>query len=125
MNKNFISIMLYTEVLSLEYITKSEYTSHLKKSRKKRLNKAMEFNKGAKINQSFVVDKGHPDGPEIHSVTDNGIIFIINANTKRFITVLLARPNQIRRLYKACKIKPPKNMMRKARFYVKNKYNFL
>ena len=43
------------------------------------------------------VDKGHPNGAELHTITTNGIIIIKNARTKKMITKLIARPNQIRR----------------------------
>lgn len=43
------------------------------------------------------VDKGHPNGAELHTITTNGIIIIRNARTKKMITKLIARPNQIKR----------------------------
>ena len=43
------------------------------------------------------VDKGHPNGPELHTITSNGIIIIRNERTHKMITKLIARPNQIRR----------------------------
>ena len=42
-----------------------------------------------------IVDRGHPDGPEIFVLTDNAIIKVYNANTLRHITDLIARPEQI------------------------------
>lgn len=48
---------------------------------------------------AFLVDRGHPDGPEIHSITDNAIIIIHNANTNKLVTQLIARPGQIRRYF--------------------------
>lgn len=48
---------------------------------------------------SVKIDKGHKNGAEIHTVTDSGIIKIYNAQTKRHITDLIARPNQIKRVY--------------------------
>lgn len=35
------------------------------------------------IVDSFVVDKGHRNGPEIHSVTDTGIIIIYNKKIRK------------------------------------------
>jgi hypothetical protein len=43
------------------------------------------------------VDKGHPNGAELHTITTNGIVIIRNERTKKMITKLIARPNQIRR----------------------------
>ena len=42
------------------------------------------------------IDKGHPNGPELHTITSNGIVIIRNERTKKLITKLIARPNQIR-----------------------------
>ena len=47
----------------------------------------------------FTVDKHHKNGPEIHIITDTGIIIIKNKRTKKLITKLIARPAQIRRYY--------------------------
>lgn len=46
---------------------------------------------------TFRVDKGHPNGAELHTVTDTGIIIIRNERTHKMITKLIARPNQIKR----------------------------
>ena len=43
------------------------------------------------------VDKGHPMGAELHTITSNGIIIIRNEKTNKMVTKLIARPNQIRR----------------------------
>lgn len=48
---------------------------------------------------SFKVNRGHVGGPEAHLITNTGIIRIYNFKTKRLITKLVARPNQIRRYY--------------------------
>lgn len=48
---------------------------------------------------SFIVDTKHPNGKEIHTICSNGIIIIQNQETKRLITTLIARPNQVTRYY--------------------------
>lgn len=45
------------------------------------------------------VDKGHPNGPELHTVTTTGIIIIRNKRTNKMITKLIARPSQISRYF--------------------------
>ena len=50
---------------------------------------------------SAEVDRGHKNGTEIHVVTDTAIIKIYNARTRKHVTDLIARPNQIRRVYDA------------------------
>lgn len=44
---------------------------------------------------SCVVDTAHPNGLEIHTVLDSGVVVIGNATTKRLITWLIARPAQL------------------------------
>lgn len=45
------------------------------------------------------VDRGHKNGPEIHEITDTGIINIYNKRTGKLITKLIARPGQIKRYF--------------------------
>lgn len=65
------------------------------------------LNGDGKVINSFVVDNGHPDGGEIHSVTDNGVIIIRNLKSGKIITKLIARPTQIKRLYSNINKEPP------------------
>lgn len=46
------------------------------------------------------VDRNHRDGPELHYITDTGLIIVKNKNTKKLVTKLIARPQQIRRYFK-------------------------
>lgn len=50
--------------------------------------------------ETFTVDRGHKNGPELHTITTTGIIIIRNARTKKIITKLIARPAQIKRYFK-------------------------
>lgn len=59
----------------------------------------------------------------MHCVTQKGIIFILNKrkyekHQHSFITVLLARPNQVIRLYKECGLCTPNNIIEKTKEYV-------
>lgn len=65
-----------------------------------------------KVIDSFVVDKGHVGGEEIHCVTDNGIIIVYNATSKKLVSKLIARPQQIRRYYQNTGRRPPKKYKR-------------
>jgi hypothetical protein len=49
---------------------------------------------------SFIVDTGHPNGNEIHTITEKAEIIIQNERTKRIVTVLFARPAQVTRYWK-------------------------
>jgi len=78
---------------------------------------------GGTVVDSFMVDKGHPKGAEIHSVTDTGIILIYNSITNKLITKLIARPEQIRKLYRAEGREPPSRLIKIARKHNIHKYN--
>ena len=64
------------------------------------------------IVDGFIVDKGHKNGLEVHSITDNGIIIIHNLNSGSLITKLIARPKQIKRYYESTGREPPKEYRR-------------
>lgn len=63
------------------------------------------------IIDSFVVDRGHPSGAEVHCVTDTGIIIIHNQRTNKIITELIARPEQLRKLYRLQNRNVPKEIL--------------
>lgn len=72
---------------------------------------------------TFIIDRGHKNGAEIHEITSTGIINIYNQRTHKLITKLIARPGQIRRYYK--KGKAPRFLIEKAiDNTVKNDYNY-
>lgn len=64
---------------------------------------------------SVVWDRGHPDGPEIHTITDNAIVEIKNLHTNKLITMLIASPRQLRRYNQAI----PDNVMQLAAAHVR------
>ena len=51
------------------------------------------------IVKEVVVDRGHRNGPEVHKITTTGLVIIYNQRTGIMVTVLIARPNQIKRYY--------------------------
>jgi len=61
-----------------------------------------------RVVDSFVVNKGHINGNEIHEITDNGIIVVYNADSKKLVSKLIARPQQIKRYYQYTGREPPK-----------------
>lgn len=52
-----------------------------------------------KIIKTTIIDRHHPNGPEIHEISSTGIITIFNQRTHKLITKLIARPNQIKRYF--------------------------
>ena len=76
-----------------------ERTSHYKNERSSREKFIHDVIGYGNVIEKFYWDRGHKDGPEIHCVTDTGIIIIYNTITNRLITTLIARPAQINRYY--------------------------
>ena len=95
-------------------------TSHVV-NRSKRLQVAQRLinEESAKVVRIAVVNKGHKDGNEVHVIYNNGIIKIYNANSHKFITVLIAREPQIKRY----QIKVTKTMRKKINTHIANGYN--
>lgn len=75
------------------------------------------------VTDSFVVDRGHPDGAEIHSVTDTAVVIIRNQRTGKLITEIIARPEQLRRLYRTQNREVPKRLLKLAYKHNRNRYN--
>ena len=95
-------------------------TSHaLKRSKRLQIAERLIIEESAKVLKIAVVNKGHENGNEIHLVYNNGIVKIYNANSRRFITVLIARVPQIERY----KIKVTKTMRNKIKSHIKQGYN--
>lgn len=97
-------------------------TSHIA-NRSKRLQVAerLIIEECAKVIKIAIVNKGHENGHEIHMVYNNGVVKIYNQNTRKFITVLIAREPQIVRY----KIKVTKTMRNKIKSHIKNGYNHI
>ena len=73
--------------------------------------------------KAFIVDRHHKNGKEVHMITDNGIIIIYKYVTKKLITKLIARPNQIRRYYEGVGKEAPTDIIAKAYEHQKLGYN--
>ena len=74
---------------------------------------------------SFFVNRGHKDGPEIHSITDTGIILIHNQKSGKMVTKLIARPGQIARYYLDEGRIAPQSIMDIAREHQKKGYTHI
>lgn len=95
-------------------------TLHVVK-RSKRLQVAQRLinEESAKVCKIAIVNKGHENGNEVHVIYNNGIIKVYNENTRKFITVLIARVPQIERY----QIKVTKTMRKKINAHVAQGYN--
>ena len=80
------------------------------------------------IVDGFIVDRGHKNGAEVHSLTDNGIIIIHNLQSGALITKLIARPQQIKRYYERTNREKPKeykHILELAEWHNKLGYNHI
>ena len=106
----------------METFTACGKTSHaVNRSKRLQVAERLIIEECAKVIKIAVVNKGHKNGNEIHLVYNNGIVKIYNANTRRFITVLIARVPQIERY----KIKVTKTMRKKISLHIKQGYNHI
>lgn len=78
-----------------------------------------------KIIDCFVVNKGHKNGAELHCVTNHGLIVIYNVNTQKLVTKLVARPQQVIRLYMHTKKIPAKELLELCRKHQEMGFNNL
>ncbi len=71
----------------------------------------------------FHVDKGHPNGAEIHEVSSTGIITVFNERTNKLVTRMVARPNQIYRYFDSVHKEAPKAVIALARYHQQMGWN--
>lgn len=106
-----------------EFFSTSNKSEHFKKERNNRRD-FIEHEIGiGNVIDAFIVDRYHYDGPEVHLLTSTGIILIYNLYTKRFITMLIARPAQIERYYVAVNETAPRAILKIAKEHVRNNYH--
>lgn len=105
-----------------EWFTNNQ-SEHLKE-RKPRI-RLFYRQKTHRIVSSFIVDKGHKNGNEIHCLTDSGAVVIFNEHTKKFITLLYPRVPQVKRYYRDLGMKAPKELIEKAIENTEKGYNYL
>ena len=106
----------------METFTAGGQTSHVvNRSKRLQIAERLIIEECARVVKIAVVNKGHANGNEIHIIFNNGIIKVYNANTRRFITVLIARVPQIERY----KIKVTKTMRNKIKSHIAKGYNHI
>ena len=104
----------------METFTASGQTSHaVNRSKRLQIAERLIIEESAKVVKIAVVNKGHKNGNEIHIVYNNGVVKIYNANSRKFITVLIARVPQIERY----KVKITRTMRKKISLHIINGYN--
>lgn len=98
-------------------------SKHWDRDREARRKAIEEIGEGNVI-KTVEVDRHHRNGPEIHKISDTGIITIFNKNSNKMITQLIARPAQIRRYFAEDEI-IPKGLLKLARQHQELELNYL
>ena len=101
-------------------------TNHYKNQRYKREKIINECLCGdGNVIDSFIVDRQHKDGKETHCVTDTGLIIVYNLESKKLVTKLIARPNQLKKLYRSVGKRAPKWLLDLAQLHKILDYNHI
>lgn len=95
--------------LQIHNLIKDNQTNHFN-DRMQRYFIAQQIGLGKPI-KSFLVNTNHPNGLEIHTLTNTGLVFIQNEQSKKLITMLIARPQQLKRYYMATNQFCPKYLL--------------
>ena len=95
-------------------------SKHWKADRQRRSQIIAQIGMGQVVKE-VTVDRGHKNGPEIHKITTTGLVVIYNKRTGIMVTILIARPNQIRRYYAEGEV--PQNIINLAMEHMKAGYN--
>ena len=104
----------------MEEFTAGGITAHaVNRSKRLQVAERLIYEESAKIVKIAVVNKEHKNGNEIHLVYNNGVVKVYNENTRKFITVLIARVPQIERY----KVKITKTMRKKIESHIAKGYN--
>lgn len=127
-NSNFLYVAEYERNITLNEILHICGTQHLTGERLNRYEIAKDNSEA--IDKVFLVDKGHEAGMELHCVSKNGIIWILNerkflSGVPSLITILFGRPNQVKRLYKDCGLFVEKEILDACYEHVANNRNNL
>lgn len=101
----FLSCKVFDDLDKFEqWKSAQNFSNHVVFERPNRMQAANFSNTHQFAVAAFEVDRGHRNGPEIHFITNMGVIVIFNKYTHRLCSVLIARPNQVRRYFDDCNL---------------------
>lgn len=89
-------------------------SDHFRDERKARLDRIRRNVGFGEVVRVCVVDTGHPAGHEVHVLTSTGVVLVLNARTKRLVTMLVARPGQVERYYRPFGEEVPEALLERA-----------
>lgn len=97
-------------------VARVSQTAHVREDRLKRIERIRRCIGFGEVIRQVVVDTGHPRGLELHVLTDSGLVLVFNERSRRLVTILIARPAQVRRYYEPFGEIVPRDVLRRA-FY--------
>ena len=111
---------MFKYVRMIDNFKSLDATNHItKRSKRVQIANMLLLTESASLIGYYVIDTGHENGLEVHAVYNNGIVKVYNANSHKFITVLIAREPQIARY----EIKITKTMHKKIKSHIEQVYN--
>lgn len=87
---------------------------HLCRERRERIVRIQREIGFGRIVRQCLVDTGHRAGLEVHVLTSTGIVLVLNARSGKLVTVLVARPGQVRRYYEPFGEEVPEELEERA-----------
>ena len=120
-------IELFKEKVNFRNVRMSD---HAREDRVARFELVSKLDPNPTIDKAFIVDRGHRNGKEIHCVSQKGIIYILNLRKylkdyNSLVTVMIARPRQVTRLYEACNLLASENIVNHCRHNQQMGYNMV
>ena len=113
---------MFEVVKYMDNFTTCGNTSHVvTRSERAQVAQRLIIEECAKVCKIALVNKGHKNGMEVHVIYNNGVIKVYNANTHKYITMLIAREAQIERY----NIKLTKTMRNKIKKHIAEGYNYI
>ena len=111
---------MFKYVRMIDNFKSLDATNHItKRSKRVQIANMLLLTESASLIGYYVIDTGHENGLEVHAVYNNGIVKVYNANSHKFITVLIAREAQIARY----QIRITKTMHKKIKSHIEQGYN--
>ena len=111
---------MFKYVRMIDNFKSLDATNHItKRSKRVQIANMLLLTESASLIGYYVIDTGHENGLEVHAVYNNGIVKVYNANSHKFITVLIAREPQIARY----EIRITKTMHKKIKSHIEQGYN--
>jgi hypothetical protein len=100
--------LLYNDIVKL-YVNKND-AIHLKE----RSSRIKLYDDYKLLSDNFIscfkVDKDHVNGLELHAINENGLLYIYNFKSRKLITILHARSEQLKRYYNALGLPIPQKV---------------